>query len=1327
MNQGHSLGAGQPEAPKLPHAVFISYSNEDKAVADAVCAALEAGNVCCWIAPRDVHGGRPYSGQITQAIRQSRVLLLILTGASNRSKHVLREVERAAHCQNHLLTFRVEPISPGDDLAYFLGADQWVDGFRPLPPSQHFPALVQHTRKLLRNSTAEQEPEEQSDTAPETFAHFRISRHPDGSLFKLGKGGMGVTYKAIDSVLNRPVALKVIAAELLRSPQARARFLREAQAAALIHHPHVATIFHFGEEEDSYFYAMEFVEGEDLERYVGRRGPLAPATALRVVLQVAQALEAAQARALIHRDIKPGNIMAVANRAGSLDVKLIDFGLAKGAASETLDAARITRTQDFVGSPAFASPEQCETKKLDIRSDIYSLGVTLWYLLSGKRPFSGSVGEVMIAQVIKPPPFDQLTHVPEPVLELLRRMLAKNPDDRFQTPQDLQDAVEAVAARLASEFGTVPERIVGEAVPQKDVPGGNGESQVDPHAPAEPVLMATLASPLFDSYLGVEVGAVLGGRYRLLQEEREGNGGRLFLAQDEKASGGQSAEVGLKLLHPGITADPGLIDLLENEIGVIGQAVHPNLVRYFGPERSTPFLVREWVHGFLLYDLLRWRRSLSAAEMQALLGPLAATLDFVSDNGLGLVDVSVRKILVACPKEIAREDFPALARGNARDWKRCALKLNPLSLAPLLFRSRNGWDRQTVVPTSRVLSMTQVEAGIRGSKAVRLYGRLVYELLSGHASARGDSQTYTPLPELNEAGNETLRRACVATGSGAAFRNCQEFWKALNENIAATSRLTSVPELPPATSTPSALPPPSPAPPPKRRVMVGAILGGALISALAIIATIRFGSSGPGPSVTPTPPVTVATSTTTPTAAVTPMVVSTPTPSPTPTAVVQATPTPVPTPSETHVPMSSPSVAVTPAPTGPQTLVVPDKYSSIQSAIDAAKTGDTVLVKAGVYHEALTFKEGIELRGENPDTTIVRFSAPATANSGAEDQCPLTVRHCQSGKVLNLTFEQDARDDRSSGWKADAIALFDSSITIENCHVTSAAGAGIGVNNPNSNPTLRGNQCRNNAVSGIAFQFGASGTAIENICERNNDTGISVFNSGANPELVNNQCRNNALRGISFENGGSGKATGNICEGNQTGIAVFNSGSSAELVNNQCRNNALRGISFGNGGSGKATGNICEGNQTGIAVFNSGSSAELVNNQCRNNALQGIYFGNGGSGKANDNVCEQNKGEGILVSDSGSSAELVNNQCRNNSQDGMSFWKGASGKAVGNTCQGNEWSGISINGSSPKINGNRLFKNKQWGLIYGNGAKPAFESKNQFAGNAMGEINSHGK
>src|ERR1700736_1258661 len=174
MNKAESPHARQAQAPKLHHSVFVSYSRDDEGIAGAVCSSLKAEAIRCWMAPRDVQGGRPYSGQITQAIREARVLLLILSKASNRSKQVLREVERAAHCQSHLLTFRIEAIAPGDDLAYFLGADQWVDGFRPLPPSQPFPTLIQHTRRLLQNGLVESRAEEESDAdPPETFAHFR--------------------------------------------------------------------------------------------------------------------------------------------------------------------------------------------------------------------------------------------------------------------------------------------------------------------------------------------------------------------------------------------------------------------------------------------------------------------------------------------------------------------------------------------------------------------------------------------------------------------------------------------------------------------------------------------------------------------------------------------------------------------------------------------------------------------------------------------------------------------------------------------------------------------------------------------------------------------------------------------------------------------------------------------------------------------------------------------------------------------------------------------------------------------------------------------------
>jgi serine/threonine protein kinase len=496
----------------------------------------------------------------------------------------------------------------------------------------------------------------------------------------------------------------------------------------------------------------------------------------------------------------------------------------------------------------------------------------------------------MIALAVKPPPFEQLAQVPLPVIDLLRRMLAKSREDRPQNPRELQQEIDAVIAKLAAEFSPLS----GQAAPEAAPP-------VAPEAALPPgdnlelaTLLPAVASPSFDGYFGIQIGSLVSDRYRLIEEEREGTGGRLFRATDEEAVSDTTAEVALKLLHPGIATDPNLVDLLDNELGVIRNASHPTLVQYRKLEQSeAPFLVREWIHGFLLSDLLRWRRSLNSSELLVLLEPLAQTLDFVAGQGLGLVNVSAQKILIGCPAEISRETFPALARGDAGHWSNCSLKLNPLCIAPLLLSSRADWGRQTLVPASRVLSMTQAEAGIRGTKSVWLFGRLIYELLCGHDLPSdiglNEPNKYTPLPELSEDGNQTLRRACVGTQLTGGFPNCTEFWRALKENIAAGGRPTTVPLSPPVTSTPSALPPPPSAPPPKRRLMVWAILGGVLMIALAIFGAIRFGGSGstsvmPNPAhsvaaVTPLTPVIMPS----PNVPVTPVVVATPTPTPSPT------------------------------------------------------------------------------------------------------------------------------------------------------------------------------------------------------------------------------------------------------------------------------------------------------------------------------------------------------------------------------------------------------------------------------------------------------------
>jgi serine/threonine protein kinase len=786
--------------------VFVCCATEDLAAGEAVQASLESDGLKCFLPDRGFAPGESLATRLNEAMREAELCLLVLSQHSNRSPEVRQRLESAAHFQLPVLTFRIEPVEAADEFSYFLWEKHFVDGFGG-PLNEHIPDLVRQIKTLAKSeeqgatgsdlSASSGQAHSTGSGQAETFANYRILRKPDGSLYRLGQGGMGVTYKAVDTRLDRPVALKLIAADLLKSTKARQRFLREAKAAAKIAHPNVATVFQFGEEGDAYFYAMEFLDGEDLERFIDHHGPLSPRVALVVARQVAQALEAAQSHQLIHRDIKPGNIMTRVNRLGELEVKLIDFGLARLTDPTDSDAGQITHSQDFVGSPAFASPEQCEMDgSLDTRSDIYSLGVTVWYLLLAKLPFRGTVGQLLVAHAVKPPPWSELENFPVPVVDLLRRMLAKDPSERPQTPAELQEVIEQVIAVLtnpptaattsqvrstssglqpASQLTFVPDRSASSGPAHSE---GSGQGR-----PGTSKLAITPSQS--DSYWQVGLGAVLAERYRIIAEIREGIGGRVFLAKDEKATGRQPAGVGLKLLHPTIVADVTLLNRVENEISTIRSAIDPHVLRYFSFERevSAPFLIREWVHGFLLYDLLRWRTACRGTEVIKLLEPIAATLDFVANHGLGLVDVSSRKIFVCCPGDIDSETFSTLGKNNIEDWNRCEIKLNPLSLGPLILPNRQVRDNQTLVPSSRILSLTQAETGIRGVKAVRLFSRLVYELLSGHppTDSRGIPGRYTPVSALNEAGNRTLQRACA--NSDQPYLDCVDFWRALRESV----------------------------------------------------------------------------------------------------------------------------------------------------------------------------------------------------------------------------------------------------------------------------------------------------------------------------------------------------------------------------------------------------------------------------------------------------------------------------------------------------------------------------------------------------------------
>src|SRR5688572_27608253 len=292
---------------------------------------------------------------------------------------------------------------------------------------------------------------QRSTPGPLRYAHFEIEVGSDGFPVELGSGAMAVTYRARDTTLDRPVALKVIDRRLGDNLTARARFLREARAAGRLHHPNVASVTHYGEQGGECYYAMELIEGETLEQRVCREGPLSPELTLEIGVQAARGLAAAEACGLVHRDLKPSNIMISAgpSRSGDSDeinVKVIDYGLAKGLSADSPFGIDQTRG-GFIGTPGFASPEQfkrSEDTRIDMRSDIYSLGAALWYLLCGRLPYAGrTLEEIYSRQLQNPPPVDQLAaaHVPKCMLAVLLSMLQPDPAARPQSARELLQAL----------------------------------------------------------------------------------------------------------------------------------------------------------------------------------------------------------------------------------------------------------------------------------------------------------------------------------------------------------------------------------------------------------------------------------------------------------------------------------------------------------------------------------------------------------------------------------------------------------------------------------------------------------------------------------------------------------------------------------------------------------------------------------------------------------------------------------------------------------------------------------------------------------------------
>ena len=276
----------------------------------------------------------------------------------------------------------------------------------------------------------------------EQISHYRVEA-------ELGRGGMGIVYRALDSKLGRAVAIKVLPSDATADPERHQRFVQEARSASALNHPNIVTIYEIGNDDGTTFIAMELVDGTPLDRLIGG-APMPVATALDYAVQSAAALEAAHASGIVHRDIKPANI--VVTRDGR--VKVLDFGLAKlveRAASDATLTALATRPGAVMGTPAYMSPEQAQGERVGAWSDVFSLGGVLYEMLTGRRPFAGSSDAGLVTAILRDPPAPlraARADTPADVDAIVTRALAKDPKDRYPDAGVMRADLAAALARL---------------------------------------------------------------------------------------------------------------------------------------------------------------------------------------------------------------------------------------------------------------------------------------------------------------------------------------------------------------------------------------------------------------------------------------------------------------------------------------------------------------------------------------------------------------------------------------------------------------------------------------------------------------------------------------------------------------------------------------------------------------------------------------------------------------------------------------------------------------------------------------------------------------
>jgi len=560
------------------------------------------------------------------------------------------------------------------------------------------------------------------------FGNFEVMNDSEGRPVLLGKGTFGRTYQARHCYLDTIVALKIITERYVADAAVRQRFLTEARAVAKLSHPHIARLYDFGEMDGVLHYAMEYCGGGSLADYVTKNGPLPLRRTIEIAQQISGALKCAHTAGFIHRDLKPSNIVLTAPD-GPAFAKLIDFGLVQpsvpGATrsfgdDQSADGAR------FLGTPLFASPEQLREEPMDVRTDLFSLGMTLWFLMAGRAPESGSSAEIAASRLNRESYAARLpSNLPPPFRDVLSRLLEKDRKNRFATAADLFKALNACAAALgfrrARDY-TDPAAALEWEDAEATESGALDFAKLEP-AELEPVE------------------AELTSEFNIVARINEDFTGLNYIAEEVGKKGAMSM---LHVLHRLLLEDGPALERFRVHIAQLMRVDVAEIVRPKAIKRYSDYVavISDKPEGTDLLSVLRTEGTVSLIEAAPLLEKIADACDRLCAAGVPGAQLAPGRIFVESAND-----------GLSKAQSRLCPRFLAVSEAPELARMNEPEDASSTMTTDMLGDPA------RADNMAEHFASLLYRVVAGRncpVAAALSSQAYVAVPGLSEQSNRIL-------------------------------------------------------------------------------------------------------------------------------------------------------------------------------------------------------------------------------------------------------------------------------------------------------------------------------------------------------------------------------------------------------------------------------------------------------------------------------------------------------------------------------------------------------------------------------------------